>query len=91
LGKFKLWQVPYIFYYPIIDEAAIWLDMRVRTTFFTAEKTLTKDNVPVNVDAVMFWVVTDPMKASWKLKIIRRPLPGQPRPLLGYHRQDGIV
>lgn len=69
LGKFKRLAGPGIFFIiPIIDEAAIWLDMRVRTTFFTAEKTLTKDNVPVNVDAVMFWVVTDPMKASLEVE-----------------------
>lgn len=69
LGKFKRLAGPGIFFIiPIIDEAAIWLDMRVRTTFFTAEKTLTKDNVPVNVDAVMFWVVTDPMKAALEVE-----------------------
>jgi regulator of protease activity HflC (stomatin/prohibitin superfamily) len=69
LGKFKRLAGPGIFMIiPILDEAAIWLDMRVRTVFFTAEKTLTKDNVPVNVDAVMFWTVVDPMKAALEVE-----------------------
>lgn len=69
LGKFQRLAGPGLFFIiPIVDEAAVWLDMRVRTTFFTAEKTLTRDNVPVNVDAVMFWIVTDPMKASLEVE-----------------------
>ncbi|MGE5423003.1 MAG: slipin family protein [Ignavibacteriales bacterium] len=69
LGKFQRMVGPGMFFIiPIIDEAVVWLDMRVRTTFFTAEKTLTKDNVPVNVDAVMFWIVTDPMKAALEVE-----------------------
>ncbi|MGE5396273.1 MAG: slipin family protein [Chitinophagales bacterium] len=69
LGKFIKLSGPGLFFIiPIIDEAAIWIDMRIRTTFFTAEKTLTKDNVPVNVDAVMFWVVNDPIKAALEVE-----------------------
>lgn len=49
---------------PVIDHITCWIDQRMRTTFFAAEKTLTRDNVPVNVDAVMFWVVWDPEKAA---------------------------
>ncbi|MGE5371118.1 MAG: slipin family protein [Solirubrobacterales bacterium] len=65
LGKYVKMTGPGVFFIiPVVEEAAIWLDMRVRTTFFTAEKTLTRDNVPVNVDAVMFWIVTDPEKAA---------------------------
>ncbi|PJE05979.1 MAG: peptidase [Legionella sp.] len=43
---------------------AYWIDIRVITTAFKAEKTLTKDTVPVDVDAVLFWKVIDPKKAA---------------------------
>jgi regulator of protease activity HflC (stomatin/prohibitin superfamily) len=52
------------FIIPIVDSIVYWIDMRVITTSFTAEKTLTKDTVPVNVDAVLFWKVIDPQKAA---------------------------
>lgn len=69
LGKFYKMAGPGLFFIiPVIDEVPIWIDMRVRTTFFAAEKTLTKDNVPVNVDAVMFWIVDDPMKAALEVE-----------------------
>jgi regulator of protease activity HflC (stomatin/prohibitin superfamily) len=41
-----------------------WIDIRVITSSFKAEKTLTKDTVPVDVDAVLFWKVIDPKKAA---------------------------
>ena len=44
------------------------LDMRIRSTSFSAEKTLTRDTVPVNVDAVLFWVVIDAKKAVLEVK-----------------------
>ncbi len=69
LGKFRKMAGPGIFFIiPIIDEAPIWIDTRIRTTFFAAEKTLTKDNVPVNVDAVMFWRVEEPMQAALEVE-----------------------
>ncbi|MEN6348594.1 MAG: slipin family protein [Syntrophomonas sp.] len=69
LGKFRKMAGPGLFFIiPIIDEVPIWIDMRVRTTFFAAEKTLTKDNVPVNVDAVMFWIVDNPMRAALEVE-----------------------
>ncbi|MDH3891214.1 MAG: slipin family protein [candidate division Zixibacteria bacterium] len=49
---------------PFVDRVVMWIDARVRTTGFAAEKTLTADTVPVNVDAVLFWTVTDPEKAA---------------------------
>ncbi len=52
------------FIIPIIDTIPYWIDIRVITSSFTAERTLTKDTVPVNVDAVLFWKVVDPMKAA---------------------------
>lgn len=44
------------------------VDMRIRSTSFSAEKTLTRDTVPVNVDAVLFWVVIDAKKAVLEVK-----------------------
>ena len=65
LGKFHALEGPGLFWIiPIIDTVAYWIDMRVITTTFTAEKTLTKDTVPVDVDAVLFWKVIDPQKAA---------------------------
>ncbi|HET9987469.1 MAG TPA: SPFH domain-containing protein, partial [Kofleriaceae bacterium] len=65
LGKFRALRGPGVFLMvPIIDTVAYWLDIRVITTGFKAEKTLTKDTVPVDVDAVLFWKVTDPEKAA---------------------------
>jgi len=48
---------------PIIESTPIKVDLRVISTPFTAEKTLTKDNVPVDVDAILFWQVHDPENA----------------------------
>ena len=47
-----------------MDTIANWIDQRVMVTPFAAEKTLTKDTVPVDVDAVLFWMVWDAEKAS---------------------------
>ena len=65
LGKFHALRGPGIFFIiPIIDYIPYWIDIRVITTSFKAEKTLTKDTVPVDVDAVLFWKVIDPKKAA---------------------------
>jgi len=65
LGRFQSLRGPGLFFIiPIIDTVPYWIDLRVITTSFTAEKTLTKDTVPVDVDAVLFWKVLDPKKAS---------------------------
>ncbi len=65
LGQFRQLRGPGVFgIIPIIDTIAYWIDTRVITTAFKAEKTLTKDTVPVDVDAVLFWKVTDPEKAA---------------------------
>lgn len=65
LGKFQSLKGPGIFFIiPIIDYIPYWIDIRVISTSFKAEKTLTKDTVPVDVDAVLFWKVIDPKKAS---------------------------
>ena len=65
LGKFHSLNGPGLFFIiPFIDVIAYWIDTRVITTSFKAEKTLTKDTVPVDVDAVLFWKVMDPKKAA---------------------------
>jgi regulator of protease activity HflC (stomatin/prohibitin superfamily) len=65
LGKFRTLKGPGIFFIiPIIDNIPYWIDTRVISTSFKAEKTLTKDTVPVDVDAVLFWKVIDSRKAS---------------------------
>lgn len=65
LGKFNGLKGPGVFWLiPIVDTAVMWIDHRVAVTSFSAEKTLTKDTVPVDVDAVLFWVVWDAEKAA---------------------------
>jgi len=65
LGKFHGLRGPGLFFIiPIVDAVAYWIDIRVIATAFNAEKTLTKDTVPVDVDAVLFWKVVDPKKAA---------------------------
>lgn len=65
LGRFHALRGPGLFgIIPIIDTIPYWIDIRVITTAFKAEKTLTRDTVPVDVDAVLFWKVIDPEKAA---------------------------
>jgi len=69
LGKFYGLRGPGLFWIiPIIDSIPSWIDHRVMVTPFSAEKTLTKDTVPVDVDAVLFWVVWDAEKAALEVK-----------------------
>ncbi len=72
LGKFQDLRGPGLFWIiPIIDSTPNWIDHRVMVTPFNAEKTLTKDTVPVDVDAVLFWVVWDGKKASLEVEDYR--------------------
>jgi regulator of protease activity HflC (stomatin/prohibitin superfamily) len=65
LGQFHELKGPGLFFIiPIVDSIPYWIDTRVITTAFKAEKTLTKDTVPVDVDAVLFWKIIDPKKAA---------------------------
>ncbi len=65
LGRFRALNGPGLFFIiPIVDVIPYWIDIRVITTTFKAEKTLTKDTVPVDVDAVLFWKVFDPQRAA---------------------------
>ena len=73
LGRFQSLRGPGLFFIiPIVDTVAYWIDIRVITTSFTAEKTLTKDTVPVDVDAVLFWMVWDAEKAALEVENYRK-------------------
>jgi regulator of protease activity HflC (stomatin/prohibitin superfamily) len=75
LGRFQSLRGPGLFLIiPIIDNVAYWIDNRVITTSFTAEKTLTKDTVPVDVDAVLFWRVLDAKKAALEIAEYRNAI-----------------
>ena len=69
LGRFHCLRGPGPFFViPIIDTIAHSVDMRIRSTDFSSESTLTKDTVPVNVDAICFWMVWDAKKAILEVK-----------------------
>ena len=71
-GKFHALKGPGLFWIvPITDTVANWIDHRVMVTPFNAEKTLTKDTVPVDVDAVLFWMVWDAEKAALEVENYR--------------------
>lgn len=64
-GKFLGVRGPGLFWIvPVLDNIAALIDTRLRTTQFIAEQTLTKDTVPVDVDAIIFWFVTDVQRAA---------------------------
>jgi len=71
-GKFSGLKGPGRFWIvPIVDAIPRWIDHRVMVTPFNAEKTLTKDTVPVDVDAVLFWMVWDAEKAALEVQDYR--------------------
>lgn len=75
MGKFHSFKGPGIFFIiPVIDTLPYWIDLRVITTTFKAEKTLTKDTVPVDVDAVLFWQVFDPVKTALEVEDYRNAI-----------------
>lgn len=102
-GRYRGLRGPGIFaILPIIDTIPAWIDHRVMVTPFSAEKTLTRDTVPVDVDAVLFWVVWDAEKAAlevedykvaiaWAAQTALREVIGQ-KPLsdilIGRHKMD---
>ena len=68
-GKFRGLYGPGLFWIiPVVDTTPEWIDHRVMVTPFSAEKTLTKDTVPVDVDAVLFWLVWDAEKAALEVE-----------------------
>lgn len=69
LGKFKGLKGPGPFFIiPVIDSVSMYIDQRIRVSAFKAEQTLTKDTVPVNVDAVVYWTVWDVEKAALEVQ-----------------------
>jgi regulator of protease activity HflC (stomatin/prohibitin superfamily) len=73
LGKYKARKGPGLFWiFPLVDSVSSWIDQRTITTSFAAEQTLTSDTVPVNVDAVLFWMVYDPEKAALEVQDYRQ-------------------
>ena len=69
LGRYVGLRGPGLFWIiPFVDTVSTWVDQRVITTSFAAEETLTSDTVPVNVDAVLFWMVYDPEKAALEVQ-----------------------
>jgi regulator of protease activity HflC (stomatin/prohibitin superfamily) len=69
LGRFIGMRGPGLFWVvPLVDSVTRYIDQRIITTSFAAEQTLTSDTVPVNVDAVLFWVVYDPEKAALEVQ-----------------------
>ena len=68
LGRYVGLRGPGLFWIiPFVDTVSAWVDQRVITTSFAAEETLTSDTVPVNVDAVLFWMVY-PEKAALEVQ-----------------------
>jgi regulator of protease activity HflC (stomatin/prohibitin superfamily) len=68
-GRFAGLRGPGLFWVvPFIDRVSSWIDQRIITTSFAAEQTLTSDTVPVNVDAVLFWMVHDAEKAALEVQ-----------------------
>jgi regulator of protease activity HflC (stomatin/prohibitin superfamily) len=69
LGRYVGMHGPGLFWIlPFIDRVSSWIDQRTITTSFAAEETLTSDTVPVNVDAVLFWMVHDAQKAALEVQ-----------------------
>jgi regulator of protease activity HflC (stomatin/prohibitin superfamily) len=75
LGKLSAIRGPGLFVIvPFIDEVASWLDQRIQTTQINAEKALSKDTVPVNIDAVVFWQIHDPQRAALEITDYRQAI-----------------
>ena len=69
LGRYQGLRGPGLFWViPFVEKVNNWIDQRIITTNFAAEQTLTSDTVPVNVDAVLFWLVYDPEKAALEVQ-----------------------
>src|ERR1700677_3379109 len=74
-GNFLGVKGPGLFFiFPILDNVAQVIDQRIQTTAFNAEQALTKDTVPVNVDAIIFWRVHDAQKAALEITDYRQAI-----------------
>jgi regulator of protease activity HflC (stomatin/prohibitin superfamily) len=75
LGTFHALKGPGVFWMvPFVDRVARFVDMRIRATEFFSESTLTRDTVPVDVDAVCFWLVWDARKAVLEVESYYRAI-----------------
>jgi regulator of protease activity HflC (stomatin/prohibitin superfamily) len=75
LGRLHAIRGPGLFVIiPFIDQVSSWLDQRIQTTEFNAEQALSKDTVPVDVDAVVFWQIHDPERAALEITDYRQAI-----------------
>jgi regulator of protease activity HflC (stomatin/prohibitin superfamily) len=75
LGRLKAIKGPGIFLImPFVDSVAVWIDQRIQTTEFNAEQALTRDTVPTNIDAILFWQVHDPERAALEITDYRQAI-----------------
>jgi regulator of protease activity HflC (stomatin/prohibitin superfamily) len=75
LGRLQAIRGPGLFLLiPFIDQVSSWLDQRIQTTEFNAEQALSKDTVPVDVDAVVFWQIHDPERAALEITDYRQAI-----------------
>jgi regulator of protease activity HflC (stomatin/prohibitin superfamily) len=75
LGKLNAIRGPGLFaIVPFIDSVPSWLDQRIQTTEIRAETALSKDTVPVNIDAVVFWQIHDPERAALEISNYRQAI-----------------
>jgi regulator of protease activity HflC (stomatin/prohibitin superfamily) len=74
-GRFQSAKGPGLFFIiPVLDAVTAVIDERIQTTAFAAESALTKDTVPVNVDAIIFWLVHDAQKAALNITNYREAI-----------------
>jgi hypothetical protein len=75
IGKLHAIRGPGLFVIvPFIDNVTAWVDQRIQTTQFNAEQALTRDTVPVNIDAILFWQVHDPERAALEITDYRQAI-----------------
>jgi regulator of protease activity HflC (stomatin/prohibitin superfamily) len=68
MGRLQAIRGPGMFWIiPFLDSISTWIDQRIQTTEFNAEEALSRDTVPVNVDAVVFWQVHDAERAALEI------------------------
>jgi regulator of protease activity HflC (stomatin/prohibitin superfamily) len=68
MGKLQAIRGPGMFWIvPFVDSISTWIDQRIQTTEFNAEEALSRDTVPVNVDAVVFWQIHDAQRAALEI------------------------
>jgi regulator of protease activity HflC (stomatin/prohibitin superfamily) len=75
LGRLQGIKGPGIFFIvPFVDSVTVWIDQRIQTTEFNAEQALTRDTVPTNIDAILFWQVHDPERAALEITDYRQAI-----------------